>query len=85
METDIRLLALKMASIALAIVCLMILCPVIMIGQAFPGISPVEMTVSFMPQVLLLSPVAVAGLLFHNLRAALLGGGCQGSVEDRDP
>ena len=63
-----------MASTALAIICLMIFCPVIMIGQAFPGISPVEMTVSFMPQVLLFSAIAVAGLLFHNLRAALLGG-----------
>lgn len=63
-----------MASTALAIVCLMILCPVIMFGQVFRGISPVEMTVSFLPQILLISTLSVAGLLLHNVRAAMLGG-----------
>ncbi|MEO0606755.1 MAG: endonuclease/exonuclease/phosphatase family protein [Pseudomonadota bacterium] len=62
----------KLCSTALSIVTLMILCPFAVLAQAVPGLAPLELIVSFLPQILLVSTISVATLAVQNIRLALL-------------
>lgn len=62
----------KIGSTALAIGTLMILCPFAVLAQALPGIAPLEVIVSFLPQILLVSSLAALVLAIQNWRLALL-------------
>lgn len=54
--------------------CFLILCPLVIFAQAVPGVPLFEMAVSYLPQVVLLSGLAAAGLAAYKPRAAALGG-----------
>ncbi len=61
----------RIGSTALSIFTLMILCPFATLAQAIPGISELEMLVSFLPQILLASTIAAATLIYLNKRLLL--------------
>lgn len=62
----------KVGATVLSIVTLGILCPLAMLAQVFPGIVPLELIVSFLPQILLVSVISAAALAVHRLRLAVL-------------
>lgn len=72
MTPSLSLRLFKLSSTALSIVTLMILCPFAMLAQALPGIAPLEIIVSFLPQILLVSTIAAASLAVQNMRLAIL-------------
>lgn len=72
MTPSLSLRLFNIGSTALSIVTLMILCPFAVLAQALPGIAPLELIVSFLPQILLVSSVAAILLAFQSLRLALL-------------
>ena len=72
MTPSLSLRLFKLCSTALSIVPLMILCPFAVLGQVLPGIAPLEIIVSFLPQILLVSVIAAISLAVQNLRLALL-------------
>lgn len=65
---------LKPLATAYAMVCFLVLCPLVMLAQFMPGVALLEMAVSFLPQVVLLSGLAIVGLMAFRPRAAAFGG-----------
>jgi len=74
MRLRILLQVFKPITFVLAAICFVILCPLVILGQVFPGTPIVEMAVSYLPQVVLLSGLAALGLAAHRPRVAILGG-----------
>lgn len=72
MIARLGLQAFRTGSTALAIATLMILCPFAGLAQIAPGIAPLEIIVSFLPQILLVSAIAACGLAIQNWRLGLL-------------
>ncbi len=65
---------LKPISVLLASVCFLVLCPLVVLAQLMPGISVLEMGVSFLPQILFVSLISVIALALYQPRAAVLSG-----------
>lgn len=65
---------LKLLATVFAFVCCAILCPMVLLAQAVSGVTLLEMTVSFLPQIVILSAISVVGLMAFRPRAAAIGG-----------
>nr|WP_070960756.1 endonuclease/exonuclease/phosphatase family protein [Hyphomonas sp. Mor2] len=53
--------------------CFLVLCPLVILAQAVPGFPLFEMAVSYLPQIMALSGLAVLGLIAFRPRAAAFG------------
>ncbi|MEL6860670.1 MAG: endonuclease/exonuclease/phosphatase family protein [Pseudomonadota bacterium] len=68
---DLGLQLFRIGATALSIVTLIILCPFATLAQVLPGFAPLEMLISFLPQILLASTIAAATLIYLNKRLLL--------------
>jgi len=60
--------------IVAALGCALILCPLLVLAQLTPGVPLLEMAVSFLPQIILISAVASFGMAFFEPRVSVLTG-----------
>ncbi|MBO6688383.1 MAG: endonuclease/exonuclease/phosphatase family protein [Henriciella sp.] len=65
---------LKPVATVFAFTCFLVLCPMVILAQVAPGVPLLEMAVSFLPQIILLSALAIVGLMAFRPRAAAVGG-----------
>lgn len=65
---------LKPLATVYAFTCFFVLCPMVILAQVVSGVSLLEMAVSFLPQVVALSALAIIGLMAFRPRAAAVGG-----------
>lgn len=62
---------LKPITVTLAAVCFLLLCPLVILAQFLSGIAPLEMAISYLPQIILLAVVATAALSLLDRRLAV--------------